>query len=63
MSSGSDPTEQNIELVEKTYPELSREALEDRFGCFGVILGCVIFFFALAVPAKIALAVMGDSLS
>lgn len=62
MGSG-DPTDQNIELVEKVYPELSREALADRFGCFGVILRCVIFFVALAVPAKIALAVMGDSLS
>jgi len=59
-----DPTDSNIQLAEKVYPEISREALADRFGCLGgAIIRCVIVSVALAVPAKIALAILGDSLS
>ncbi len=55
------PSEANIKAAETVYPELSPEALDEQFGCFGGgVVRSIILFAALAGPAAVALKIIGD---
>jgi len=53
-------TEQIIKQAEKVFPQLSREGLEYRFGCFAPIVHFAILCASLCLPAIVAETVVGN---